>query len=247
MFKVAAGVVFYNDKESLRRTLTSLCKPDIDIIFAIDGKFPNHPGNDELSTDGSREMIKRNFQDKAVLIDAPLPEYRKRQTYLDLCGQYNCDILLIIDSDEYIVDELSYWEYFRRELYDKIVVEGKEEHNIFNIKMHSKISLAGGHLLDLLVNYPRIWFKPYEMHYARARHFEFMDKNGNIQTGSEANATINSLRLKHDSELRTKIHEDDKALYQTWLRDYEANLATKEWLENDWPAIRDREKAAWAC
>jgi len=249
-FKVAAAVLFYNDRESLRRTLTSLYQSEgeIDIIFALDGRFPNYPleeGCEDLSTDGSREMIEKNFHERTLLVDAPLPEFEKRQKYLELCGQYDCNLLMIIDSDEYVVNDLSYWEYFKRECYDKMVIESKEEHNIFNLKMFQNISVAGGHKLDLWVGRPRVWYRPYEVRYGRGRHFEFIDNHGMLQTGGEGKPTINSVRLGHNNELRTKQHMNGRNIYQTWLKDYEAGMQIKEL--NDQLANLDRMKASMNC
>jgi hypothetical protein len=247
-FKVAAGILFYNDKESLRRTLTSLSHPEIDIIFALDGRFPNYPlqeGCEALSTDGSREMIKTEYGDKTILVDAPLIEFKKRQKYLELCGQYNCNLLIIIDSDEFVWDEVSYWEYFRRECYDKIILESKEEHNIFNMKMFTNLSVCGGIKLDLWIDRPRLWYKPYEVRYGRGRHFEFIDREGILQTGGEGKPTVNSVRLKHDDALRTQEHLDGRLVYQAWLRDYEASMQAKEL--NDQLAQLARERASFTC
>lgn len=247
MFKIAAGILFYNDRESLRRTLTSLYD-NVDIIFALDGRFPNYPlqeGCEDLSTDGSREMIRQDFAEKTVLVDAPIVEFQKRQKYLELCGQYNCNLLIIIDSDEYIWNEVSHWEYFRRECYDKIIVESKGEHNIFNMKLFSQISVAGGHVLDLWIDRPRLWYEPSTVRYGRGRHFEFIDKNGLLQTGGEGRPTINSVRLRHDDKLRTKEHNDGRLIYQAWLRDYEAGMQAKEL--NDQLANLERERASMYC
>jgi len=190
-------------------------------------------------------MIKRNFQEKTIIVDAPLPEFQKRQKYLELCGQYDCNLLLIIDSDEYVVDGLSYWEYFRRECYDKIIIDSKEEHNIFNIKMFQNISVAGGHKLDLWIGRPRLWYKPAEVRYGRGRHYEFIDSNGDLQTGGDGSPTINSIKLKHDDELRTRQHMTGRNIYQTWLIDYEASMQISEL--NDQLANLERMKASMNC
>lgn len=55
-----------------------------------------------MSTDGSRELVKS--YSKCLLIDYPKPEFEKRQKYLEYCGLYSVDILLIIDSDEFVLN-----------------------------------------------------------------------------------------------------------------------------------------------
>jgi hypothetical protein len=102
--KIAAGIIFYNDGISLKRCLDSIAD-NIDIIFAIDGKFPNFPNDKPLtSTDGSIDVVKS--YPNALLVHYIAPEFNKRQHYLELCKEHNIDILLIIDSDEKCYIEL---------------------------------------------------------------------------------------------------------------------------------------------
>jgi len=242
--RVAAGIIGFNDKEGLRRTINSVYK-GVDLIIYIDGKFPTFPYSSDLSDDGSRELILNGFAEKSILVDCPEPEYNKRQKYLDLCEQYDIDVLLIIDTDEYIIDEFSDWSMFREECYQRMFIENKETQNIFNIKMLNRISVAGGHVLDLWVSYPRIWFRPSDMHYARGRHYEFVGKDGRVQTGSEGHDTIYSIRAKHDIDLRTSKHQEGREAYQKWLIKYEKGLQNEE--KEDIAAIEDREKAMLSC
>ena len=69
-------IIFYNDYLSLKRCLDSVID-GVDIIFAVDGKFPNFPGDSQLSTDGSGELVKS--YSKCLLINSPEsePEYKK--------------------------------------------------------------------------------------------------------------------------------------------------------------------------
>lgn len=103
--KIAAGVCFYNDLLSLRRTLESLQKDNVDLIICVDGRFKHFgtPGKyPDLSDDGSRELVLS--YDNTVLIDMPDSwETQKRQAYVEACEDFNIDYLLIIDSDEYIL------------------------------------------------------------------------------------------------------------------------------------------------
>ena len=66
-----------------------------------------------------------------------------------------------------------------------------------------------------------------------------------LQTGGEGVPVINSVRLKHDDELRTRMHNDGREIYQTWLKYYEANMQVSEL--NDQLAILDRKRAMFNC
>src|SRR5215212_1670147 len=80
--RLAAGIIFFNDYSSLKRCLDSLIY-SVDVIFAIDGKFPNFPADSDLSTDGSRELVKS--YPRCMLIDFPRSEFEKRGKYLEYC------------------------------------------------------------------------------------------------------------------------------------------------------------------
>ena len=53
--KIAAGIIFFNDFLSLKRCFNSL-NNNVDMIFAIDGKFSMVPSETMMSTNGSREL-----------------------------------------------------------------------------------------------------------------------------------------------------------------------------------------------
>jgi Bacterial Ig-like domain len=76
--RIGVGIIFFNDYSSLKRCINSI-NDGVDIIFAIDGKFPNFPGNSYFSTDGSRELVKS--YPKCLLVDCPRPEFEKRKKY----------------------------------------------------------------------------------------------------------------------------------------------------------------------
>lgn len=104
--KIAVGLIFFNDVESLKRCIPTL---KVDTIYAVDGRFKNFDAKNSLSTDGSREYLK-TFKNVKI-IDAPdLKEVDKRNIYLDECNE---EFLLRIDSDEWVEGD---WSLFRKEL-----------------------------------------------------------------------------------------------------------------------------------
>jgi glycosyltransferase involved in cell wall biosynthesis len=104
---LAAGIIFFQDKASLKRLLDSLT--DFDNVLAIDGAFAAYTPANRLSTDGGRELC-REYRN-VTLIDAPdLSEPEKRSTYLQQC---NDDHLVILDSDDWIEGDV---QEFKRNL-----------------------------------------------------------------------------------------------------------------------------------
>jgi hypothetical protein len=216
--KLAAGIIFFNDRFSLQRCLYTLIN-DIDIIFAVDGKFPNFPGSYDLSTDGSREVLK-SFS-KCHLIDFPKSEFEKRSKYLQLCKVNNVDVLLIIDSDEFVLENAE-WSTFKENLKTMIVDRDKCTRNVY------AVDLQINHSKDEFLAFPRIWYKPDEMEYYGEKHYYFRNKNGlKNNLSHQADHSVNvikGIRLGHDHTLRTKKHMDSRFIYQTWLQNYEKSL-----------------------
>jgi len=223
--KIGAGIIFYNDGISLKRCLDSIAD-NIDIIFAIDGKFPNFPNNQPLtSTDGSNELVKS--YSNAVLVHYVATEFNKRQHYLELCKEHNVDVLLIIDSDEYVLEDISNFQVFKEMLTRIIIQRDKGSKNVYAIPIRQP---NGTYLA-----YPRVWYRPEEMEYYDGRHYFFRNKypvghplhkeNLPHQANHSVN-TINGLLLGHNHELRSKEHMASRFEYQRWLCDYENKLPT---------------------
>ncbi|MGH9878139.1 MAG: hypothetical protein ACRD5H_10910 [Nitrososphaerales archaeon] len=91
---LAAGIIFYQQRDSLKRTLGSL--QGFDLIIAVDGNIIDFPAGDQLSTDGSRELCKE-YENVLLLDRSNLTEEAKRTCYLGYS-----DNLLVLDSDMWI-------------------------------------------------------------------------------------------------------------------------------------------------
>jgi len=215
--KVAAGIIFFNDCPSLARCLESI-KDGVDLIFAVDGRFPNFPATSNLSTDGSRELV--TSYSKSVLIDFPGFETEKRSKYLEYCFLYSIDVLLIIDSDEYVMNPEN-WNKFHYNLKSLIFDRDKAEYNIYSINLQSLYTDQE------YLAYPRIWYKPEEIEYGN-RHYYFRNRNPlkpilPHQADHSPNL-IEGIALGHNHELRSDYHQKNRIVYQTWLQNYERSL-----------------------
>jgi len=216
--KLAAGIIFFNDCSSLKRCLDSLIY-GVDMIFAIDGKFPNFPADSYLSTDGSRELVKTYTQ--CMLIDYPRTEFEKRSKYLEYCRTYSVDVLLIIDSDEFVLNDAD-WKMFRHNLRRLIFDRDKSTHNVYAIKVQN-VSKDNEFLA-----YPRIWYKPAEMEYYGDRHYYYRNKDPLVKNiphqGDHSLNVIEGITIGHNHFLRHQYHLQSRFEYQTWLENYERSL-----------------------
>jgi hypothetical protein len=206
--KLAAGIIFFNDCSSLDRCLKSI-ENGVDAIFAVDGRFPNFPANSDLSTDGSRELV-RSYS-KSVLIDLPGLEVDKRTKYLEHCSLYSIDVLLIIDSDEYVLNPEN-WNKFHNNLKSLILGRDMDKYNVYAINLQTL-----GKSKEFLA-YSRVRHKPDEMEYYGNRHYYFRNKNPlKLIVPHQADHSgnlIEGIDLGHNHELRSDSHQTSRFAYQ---------------------------------
>ena len=210
MAKLAAGICFYEKSlETVKRCIESI-KDNVDYIFAIDGRFTDENGKalfpdaEPLSPKYVRDYLLTI--PNLILVSYPATEIQKRQRYLDMCKQFECDYLLIIDTDEFLLPE-SDWNQFIANL-----SKCNDEINIYSIKCkygypeHNDTS-----------NSPRLWYKPYDMEYHVA-HCLFKNKvTGKIQKSSSSGPLIEGLMLAGDDSLRDRTYQIQSFEYQTYL------------------------------
>lgn len=229
-YGIASGTIFYNDCKSLERTLNSL-KDKVTFMFCVDGRFKHYKDGSDLSTDGSRELVKS--YDNAILFDVPNSyEIEKRQKYVNECSAM--DYLLIVDSDEYVCEYNQ--EVFEKEL-DLIGTQGYAQYNVFSVMLeinsgkynHIVHEFVGGNPPQVsrdkqFAHSPRLWQRPYEMEY-NGTHYYFRHKHPSsslhYQETNCAVKIVNGIKLGHDHVLRTDKHLDKRRAYQRWLVDFE--------------------------
>ena len=207
--KVAAAVVFYQDAAGLHRTLQSL-ESGVDLMLTLDGRFRQGPSGPNLSTDGSRDIVKQYRN--ALLIDCPaFSEFEKRQTYLELCQTNNVDVLLIIDSDEFVGANAD-WDYWKHDLWDKIVIRYHQWFNVFGIQWCDTGNPTSNNDIK-----PRIWFRPEQMEYWGGRHSWFRNKRDHFKPIHSIDV-IRGIEIHQDQNLRTTEHNTFRSRYQNeWL------------------------------
>lgn len=235
MVKIAAGIAFYNDCRSLERTLDSL-KDKVDMMICVDGRFKHYKDGNVtgLSYDDSRQLV-RSY-DNTFLIDMPhCYEIQKRQAYVDACSGQDYDFLLIVDSDEYVI------EYDEKEFHTKLKEIQDHPHytayNVFAIMLevysgnydHIVHEFVGGQPPQparerTFAHSPRLWMRPWEMEY-NVTHYHFRNKNPSsslhYMDTNPAISIITGMKLGHDHSLRNKEHLRNRKGYQKWLVDFE--------------------------
>lgn len=97
---LGAGIVTFQDRNSLKRCLDSLS--DFREVIVIDGAYAGYPSENRYSTDGTYELCKK-YHNVRVFTLYDKTEIEKRTLYLKLAAELDVTHLLIIDSDEWLV------------------------------------------------------------------------------------------------------------------------------------------------
>lgn len=200
--KIAVGLCYYNDVESLKRGVPTYA-PYADYVFAIDGRFEFTNG-DDYSTDGATEYLEAWHN---VIIERCVgKEQDKRNKYLELCERFKVDVLIIIDSDEYITD--ANWREFRKEL--EAIKDGSER--IHNLKANY-YGCAG--------YYPRVWTRPEGIRYWNTHNIITIDGRAPQRINSSTTNMLSSITLSMDDKLRGEDYLDTVYNYQVRMMEYE--------------------------
>lgn len=198
--KIAVGYCYYNDVESIKRGIPTFVD-SVDYVFAIDGKFSLREGPD-YSTDGSTEYLN---QFKNVIIKKFVGiEHDKRQQYIELSKEYGVDVLIIIDSDEYVAE--ADWPLFRKNL--EIILSS--EQNIHGVNFFTDNNIT---------QYPRVWIRPHQIKYWNA-HCLF-EVNGSIMRSPKSLKPVEGILLKMDDNLRSEEYLKETTNYQYKMIEFE--------------------------
>ena len=248
--KLALGLIYYNSKPELQRLLASIppaAKGGPDMIIAVDGVFQyvaeKYLGTNWLSTDGSTELLKEHKGCKVHVEELPnVSEVTKRNRYLELCAKYQCDYLIICDSDEYFIypDDCRCntkrgraWKIFRQN-FQSFVNFNHKQWNVYNIYMYTD------NTLQTKQERARCWYNPGEMRYINNSHYHYANiykeqdlinntKNylQHSRAGVIETADGSGLKMCNDStSLRTEKQLEIRKDYQRYIIAYEKIVQT---------------------
>jgi hypothetical protein len=204
--KLAVATIYYNDVRGLERLASSICDY-VDYWIVIDGKFDLLDSKEDYSTDGSREYLGEiETGTEIIQRDFVGTEHDKRNQYLKVCAEYDIDALLIIDSDEYVLN--ADWNKFRESI------------PTLNQNNNLQCVYANFSFLQNKGNYgwyPRLWLRPSEMEYHNA-HCIFRNKiTGEISNSASVrnNDDLQTIfQLAGDDSLRDKEYLEKTFHYQ---------------------------------
>jgi len=204
------GLCFYEDLESLKHTLPTYVN-DVDYVFAIDGRYSLYEGND-FSSQETQDYVK-SFPN--VIYEQFIGmEHDKRQQYVNLAAKYKMDALLIIDSDEGILE--ANWDLFYKSAEERFKQYPSE--NFFGVDYRYT---PPDFKPTEYSPYPRVWARPEECEYYRA-HCIFKSRvGGGPVRSSSLTPKIDGLKMFAGDDYRSNEYLRSISKYQSKMLDYE--------------------------
>ena len=207
---IDVGLCFYNDLNSLRNSLPTYVN-HIRKIYAIDGRFADFESDEDYSTEETINYLK---QFKNVEISQFVgTEHDKRQQYVDLAAKNKADALLIIDSDELVLE--ANWDQFYKSAEERIKQYPND--NFFAVDFRYT---PEGFKPEEYSPLPRLWARPNECKYYRA-HCIFQGKDGGIIRSSAFAPKIEGIKFTSGDNFRSREYLDKIVSYQRKMLDYE--------------------------
>ena len=201
MAKVAAYIT-YNDIETIQESVESI-ENKVDRIIAVDGKFKDFEGKQEISTDGTLSYLygKDNIE---VHICTGLYEVSKRNYFLNFVNVD--DLVIIIDADEIFEGEIPDLDTDIG-LIDIFEFNDRRRHRRYNRFFRYR---DGVHIIG--------------------KHYLMVDKEGSLFTSLEHTSDkytckkIEGFHLIHKGKLRSIQRDLEKKKYYKILQQREAKI-----------------------
>lgn len=193
----------------------------IDRIIAIDGKYVGHPAEKEVSDLECRHLF-RSFQTPYELFHEATEKTEIGQRQLYFYYADDLDVLIVMDSDEYIVHNKTNWPLFIDELEQKI-----DDHKNTWIQSYCiPIILKNKGMKNMPEGYsenlPRVFVRPSELQYVD-NHYMVRNKKTGVLMRYPSETLLHNLTLGHDHDLRSKEYMEQRKIYQERLIEEEKN------------------------
>ncbi len=204
--KIGVGVNFFLEGNTLADCLASL--RGFDVVFCIDGRYPQFDYPKDLSDDDSRRIV-TSFRNTFLINRGNHSQLDKRNEYLRLGREFGCDYVLVCDADCTV-------EWNKRKLESEL----RGRHNfVHNILIHQTPSYT--FRMGMLLN-PRA-VEYHEIHHlvrCRKCHFE-------TDLAKPERFVLQSITMYHSIEAKSRAHREGKKAYRVWKQPIENRLRQK--------------------
>ncbi len=156
MISIGICLLTYNCVDELKDCLESVGK--FYPVIVIDGKWKDFEGDHPTSTDGTLDLVE-SYSNVVTILSPNGSEADNRNLSLEYATNYNCDAVIILDSDERLVLPNGIWAFYRS--LDRKIRENPQDLG-FKITFESK--KRGGTSFKR-----RIYLNPKELNYRGSR------------------------------------------------------------------------------
>jgi len=199
---LVAAYITYNDIETIQESVESI-ENKIDRIIAVDGRFKDFEGEQEISTDGTLTYLYEKDNIETHLLTG-VDEVAKRNWFLNFVK--DGDLCLIIDADEILVGEIPELETDIGQI-DIFEYNDRRRHRRYNrfFRFRDGVHFYG-------------------------KHYLMLDKDGDMFTTLENKPEkytcrkVDEFSLIHKGKLRTDKRELQKKKYYKILQQREAKI-----------------------
>ncbi len=212
---IGIGLCFYQDVHSLTRCLYSLQSYPLDYLIAIDGKFKEYPAEGQLSDQQCLDLIKSFRHPVRYLATVGLEEMEKRQKYFDECSKLGIDVLITLDSDEYILPTATNWDLFHLDLLHKINSSAKEAQGYCLPTIRRNLNKNEENILDVdgdVQNLPKLFYRPSCLEYGR-NLYTIRDKKTGVILKYNEDSVCHHIMIGHDHSLRSNRSIEEHLTY----------------------------------
>jgi len=207
---ITVGYSVYDNLPNVERSINSLL-PHVDKIYAIFGKYKWFD-NSGYSFYASRNWLVK--QEKVILKEIEAIQWIKRNQYLKLARADHADVLLYIDSDEWIkqIDT----ERFHNSI--AYLTRKYPQEHIFGINMEYSTS-------GLFCPYPKLILRPYELEYYRSHKvMKHLPSGHKFQVTKDLyteDKCVEGILLGHNDMHRTELYLSRSKTYKKKNMQYE--------------------------
>jgi hypothetical protein len=212
---IGIGLCFYQDVHSLTRCLYSLQSYPLDYLIAIDGKFKEYPAEGQLSDQQCLDLIKSFQHPVRYLATVGLEEMEKRQKYFDECRKLGIDVLIVLDSDEYILPTATNWDLFHLDLLHKINTSVTQAHGYCLPTIRRNLDKNEENILDVdgdVQNLPKLFYRPSCLEYV-GNLYTIRDKKTGVILQYSEDSVCHHIMIGHDHSLRSNRSIEEHLTY----------------------------------
>ena len=216
---IGIGLCFYQDVHSLNRCLYSLRPYPLDYLIAVDGKFRDYPAEGDLSDQQCLDLVMSIKHPVRYIPAIGLEEMEKRQKYFDECDRLGIDVLIVLDSDEYILRVATNWDLFQLDLLDKINTNVTQAQGYSLPTISRNLDKDEENILDVdgdVQNLPKLFYRPGCLEYVNNQH-TVRNKNTGVIQRCTGKLLCQHMMIGHDHSLRSNTSIEEHHTYHDRL------------------------------